>query len=134
MFLAFLTLAAAASAPGCLDVSSANAPISLEGRLERHVYPGPPNYESIRRGDRAEPAYILVLDRPICISDGGQFADPATRFDRVHIFNAEDRLLPRFRAGIGHRVRIRGSGFASFNAHHHAPLVVRVDQLIVLRR
>ena len=134
LVLAALLAGAAPAAPrnGCVDVrvrGAQDSPVSLSGRLERHVYPGRPNYEDITRGDEPEPTFILVLDYPICIDDGGEFADPHRRFTRAHLFTSEDRLLPRMRAGVGHRIRIHGSGFASFTVHHHAPLVVRVTQI-----
>jgi hypothetical protein len=130
--LAVLLAAAAPSAPAtaCLHTSAErDLPVTLSGRLESHVYPGPPNYESIRGGDRAEGAYILVLDRPICIDDGGEFGNARAPFRRVHIYTARDALQPRLQAAVGHRIRISGQGFAAWTAHHRAPLVVEVRAL-----
>ncbi len=42
------------------------APVSLTGRLIRRTVPGPPNYQSIARGDRPQVADLLILDAPIC--------------------------------------------------------------------
>ena len=132
MLLALAAMLAAAPATpqnACLDVrvrGPQDSPVTLSGRLERHIYPGRPNYEDVRRGDEPVPIFILVLDRPICIDDGGEYADPHRRFTRVQLFAGEDRLEPRLRAGLGHRIRIRGTGFASFLVQHHAPLVVNV--------
>src|SRR5690242_10973548 len=42
------------------------APVSLTGRLIRRTLPGPPNYQSIARGDRPQVADLLILDAPIC--------------------------------------------------------------------
>jgi len=122
-------LAAAAPASACLDVRSGNAPVALEGRLERATF-------SMRdiSGGPPEREYILILARPICIDDGGEFADPHQRFNQVQLFTSTDRLWPGLRAGVGHRIRIRGSGFAAQTAHHHAPLVVDVSAVAVLRR
>lgn len=122
-------LATAAPTPGCLDVRSGNAPVALEGRLERATFPMP----DIGNG-RPEREYILILARPICIDDGGDFADPHRRFSQVQLFTSTDRLWPGLRAGLGHRIRIRGSGFAAQTAHHHAPLVVDVSAIAVVRR
>lgn len=131
MLFALLTLAAAVvqPAPGCLDVRSGNAPVALEGRLERHSFVTP----DVGNG-RAEREYILILDRPICIDDGGDFADPHQRFNRVQLYTSNDRLWPGLRAAVGHRIRIRGSGFAAQTAHHHTPLVVDVSTIRIGRR
>ena len=124
--LALAAMMVGSAAQGCLDVRGSHAPVALEGRLERHIYPGLPNYESIQRGDAPEPAYILVLRHPICIDDGAR-GEP---FSRVHLFSSNDRLEARLRAAIGHRIRIRGSGFGSFTMHNRAPLVVNVTMIV----
>ncbi len=133
MMLSLAILAAAtlpaAAAPGCMDVRSANAAVSFEGRLERGTYTTP----GAGTG-QPESAYILTLDRAICIDDGGEFADPDQSFNRVHLFTSNDRIRPRLRAAVGRRVRITGSGFAAHTAHHHAPLVVDVGSISVAGR
>jgi hypothetical protein len=42
------------------------APVSLTGRLIQRTLPGPPNYQSIKRGDRPQVVDLLILDAPIC--------------------------------------------------------------------
>lgn len=122
-------LTAATPAAGCLDVRSGDAPVALEGRLERATF----SMRDIGNG-RPEREYVLILARPICVDDGGEFADPHRRFNQVQLFTSNDRLRPSLRAGLGHRIRIRGSGFAAQTAHHHTPLVVDVSAIATLRR
>lgn len=44
--------------------------ISLSGTLINKIYPGPPNYEDIKQGDRPIKAWILKLDNKLsCIDD-----------------------------------------------------------------
>jgi hypothetical protein len=132
MLLLPLIALLAAAGPACLQLPQAgDGMVTLEGRLSRQVFPGPPNYEDVRRGDRPEPGYILTLPAPICIDDGGEFADPGLRFDRVHLYTGNDALWPRLRAGVGHRVRVRGHGFPAETGHHHAPLVVDVRAISI---
>jgi len=42
------------------------ASVSLTGRLIQRTLPGPPNYQSIARGDRPQVVDLLILDAPIC--------------------------------------------------------------------
>src|SRR5436190_17422865 len=42
------------------------ASVSLTGRLIQRTLPGPPNYQSIARGDRPQVVVFLILDDPIC--------------------------------------------------------------------
>lgn len=132
-FLPLLLLAAVQplTAQGCLDLRGGESEVELAGRLEERFFAGPPNYEDVRRGDAREGAYILTLDRPICIDDGGDFADPRERFDRVHLYTSTDAVRPRLHRGLGRRVQVRGSGFAAQTGHHRAPLVVDVSEIRV---
>ena len=129
MLILAALLTAATPASACLDVRSGDAPVTLEGRLEQATF----SMRDIGNG-RPEREYILILARPICIDDGGDFADPRRRFNQVQLFASNDRVWPGLRAGLGHRIRIRGSGFAAQTAHHHAPLVVDVSAVAALRR
>lgn len=45
--------------------------VTLKGVLTRRTFPGPPNYESIRKGDRPETYWLIELAQPICVN-----ADP----------------------------------------------------------
>jgi hypothetical protein len=42
------------------------ASVSFTGRLIQRTLPGPPNYQSIKRGDRPQVVDLLILDAPIC--------------------------------------------------------------------
>lgn len=123
-------LAGPHAASGCTDI--AHGAVTATGRLTRHVYPGPPNYQDVRRGDAAEPAYILALPRDICIDDGGVQADPNERFRVVQVYANSAALRRALRAAVGRRVRIDGEGFAAHTGHHRAPLVIEARGLDVL--
>jgi hypothetical protein len=129
IFSILLMLLAQPAAAACLNLASGAAPVSLEGKLSLEVFPGPPNYESVANGDAAEPAWLLLLDKKICIEDGGQFADSSHHFDSVHVYSADTRVQARFEALSGKRVTLKGSGFPAHTGHHHAPLVVDVSAI-----
>ena len=103
--------------------------VSLVGTLQRHTFPGRPNYESVKRGDEAETGFYLHLDRPVCTvgtdedSSWGHYrVDGAKVVQLVLDAAGYDRLRPR----LGHRVTLRGTLFAAFTAHHHARLLLKV--------
>ncbi len=117
---------------GCL-VLEASSRVEARGRLSVREFPGPPNFESVAAGDRAERTYLLTLPKPVCLDDGkAGFADPAARFDIVHVSVGDERLWPRLRAALGKTVVVTGEGFAAFDGHHHAPLVVLADKVEVV--
>ena len=115
------------TADGCVDV--ARAPVIAEGRLTLRSFPGPPNYESIAAGDAEERAFILELPASACIDDGGDFADPGERFVTVHVVALRSDLAGRLRSSVGSEVAVSGEGFAAHTGHHHAPLVLMVEEV-----
>ena len=48
----------------CLDLKQSQS-FHFEGVLTYEVFPGPPNFEDVREGDKPEPTYILQLKKPI---------------------------------------------------------------------
>jgi uncharacterized protein DUF4431 len=44
----------------------APAVVTVTGRLIQRTLPGPPHYDSFRRGDRPEVVDFLLLDTPLC--------------------------------------------------------------------
>ena len=115
---------------GCLDVSDARTASSLvaKGVVSHRVFAGAPDFESVRAGDAAEPTYVLTLPAPICIDDGGGFADPKRRFREVQLFakDGDPTIFALLRALVGHRATIVGLGLPAQTGHHHLPLLIEV--------
>ena len=121
ILLAWLAGTATASEAACFDVSRSQ-PQDLTGTIRAVIFPGPPGYADVRRGDMPEPGYVLRLDGPICLS-GDEFAEPETPFLEVHL--ATDRDSPRNVASFdGKRVWVQlRNPMAAHTGHHHRPLV-----------
>src|SRR3977135_1009627 len=68
------------------------ASVSLTGRLIQRTLPGPPNYQSIARGDRPQVVDLLLLDAPICtLADykDSPNTDPFQGQDTIHVRRTE---------------------------------------------
>jgi hypothetical protein len=115
---------------GCISVTGKAAQVTAQGRLELKSFPGPPNYESVAAGDVEERVFILRLPHSVCIDDG-DFANPENKFRIVHISSTQDPLMKMLRSSVGRRVIVSGEGFAAFDGHHHAPLVILADRIAV---
>ena len=117
----------------CIDLKQSQS-LHLEGTLTYQVFPGPPNYQDIRRGDKSEPAYILRLQKSICVS-GDAFIDSTKQIDRIQIFPAyEDRENPALwkalRNSVGKFVAVEGSEpFGAHTGHHHAPFLLPITKI-----
>jgi hypothetical protein len=68
------------------------ASVSLTGRLIQRTLPGPPNYQSVARGDRPQVVDLLILDAPICtLADykDSPNTDPFQGQDTIHVRRTE---------------------------------------------
>jgi hypothetical protein len=125
-----LFCARTAMAADCIDVSK-KAEMTLAGRLDFKVFPGPPEYENVRTGDAPEPTYILRLDEPVC-AYGDENLDQNQKISDVHITVADgsERLWPTLAQLIGRQVHVTGNDvIGSITGHHHAPLVMWINDV-----
>ncbi|MBV1699772.1 MAG: DUF4431 domain-containing protein [Hyphomicrobiales bacterium] len=118
----------------CVDLKRSER-IRFEGVLTHKVFPGAPNYQDVRKGDKPEPAYILHLPKPICVA-GDAFIGPDKQIDRIQIFpayQADDRpLWAALRASVGKSVVVEGTEpFGAHTGHHHAPLLLPATKITV---
>lgn len=122
----------------CIDLKQSQS-FHFEGLLTYKVFPGPPNFEDVRKGDKPEPTYILQLQKPICVS-GDPFIDPKQQIDRVQIFpddaNKETQALWKaLRQSVGKFVAVEGSEpFGAHTGHHHAPVVLPITKMTLMSR
>jgi hypothetical protein len=120
------------TAAGCIRVQGSRddpVRVTADGRLTLERFPGPPNYESIARGDAEERAFILELPQETCIDDGGDFTDTEERFVMVQLGAVDETTGAALHEAVGRRVRVSGEGFGAQTSHHHASLIMMVDEV-----
>lgn len=111
----------------CYDLSMSE-PIFLSGFLTGRIFPGPPGYEDVQKGDTPKQAYILALPGPICI-DGDEHADPNFKFNEVHLVSTDD-TSKAMRSLINSTVDVTViDPMAAITGHHHRPLVAWVSTI-----
>lgn len=125
--LSILAIVPTASAK-CLDISDGRT-LSLEGRLTHRVFPGPPNYQDVAKGDASEPGYILQLAQPVCVS-GDDFIDAGQAIRSVHLIPSE-RTASLMQSLVGANVGVElADPFGAHTAHHRAPLLGTVRRIL----
>jgi len=95
----------------------------------RKTFPGPPNYESIQEGDEPETGFYLEVSAGLCTvaspdsmnNDNGAFSDV-----RLVQLVLDAAGYSHLRPQLGRQVTLRGTLFAHFTGHHHAPLLLWV--------
>jgi hypothetical protein len=122
--LCLLLNAAYASAQNCLSYDVAG--VKLTGTISRKTFPGPPNYESIRRGDEPETYWILHLARPICTTAGTD-NDAESNVTKIQLILAPKQYA-LYRKFVGARARVRVTGKLShaITGHHHTPVLLEL--------
>lgn len=109
MWRALLVILLLSPAPpaGALEYACLQyGPIDIAGTIVRHTYAGPPDYESVTKGDEPRTVWVLQLDERVCV-------DANTRYPREVIqLEIELALTPeqfqRYRDLLGQRVRVSG--------------------------
>jgi len=119
---------ASASGQKCLEYG---ATVSLSGTLRSQVFPGPPNYESIKRGDRKETAIILTLMARVCTTDSDpQVVDvPETGIREMQLVVTKNLHWKTVRRLMGKRAVVTGTLFHVHTGHHRTKVLVDVDSI-----
>jgi hypothetical protein len=123
----FLLPGSALAAP-CYNLAQ-REPHTLTGFLDYAVFPGPPNFEDVQKGDTPEPTYVLRLASPICLTGDPDFAEPSRMFRAVQVVGSE-ATFPLLRANVRHQVTVGlANPMAAETGHHHEPLVAWVTSI-----
>ncbi|HEY6010791.1 MAG TPA: DUF4431 domain-containing protein [Nitrospirota bacterium] len=104
--------------------------VSLTGIITERVFPGPPNYENIKKGDRPETAWILHLDKPVCVvpvNPKDDIDEPESNVTDMHliIFGS----YKKYEALLGKQVVAHGSLTHSITGHHRTRVLIEVEDI-----
>ena len=106
--------------------------VSLTGTIKRRTFAGPPNYESVARGDQPEQVWVLRLARPICVSASGDQGEEKNVSDLQLVFTDPEKEYPRYRSLLGRRVNVNGGLFQAHTGHHHTKVLLTVSRISAL--
>ncbi len=107
----------------------------LTGEIKMLKFPGPPNYTSIKDGDRDETGPYLVLNVPIDIKSnfhiqGNDTTEKNVKLVQVVVKNK--RNWDKIREG--NCVEISGTLFHALTGHHHARVLIMVEKVTVIKK
>ena len=117
-----------ASAQKCFEYGPT---VSLTGRLRSQIFPGPPNYQSIRHGDRKETALLLTLVQTICTTgnDPQGMDVPETDVREVQLAITTNAHWTIARRLVGKRVTVTGTLFHAHTGHHRTKVLIDVSNI-----
>jgi hypothetical protein len=116
----------AASKDGCFAYDTET--VRLSGRAQLKAVPGPPEYESIAKGDRREYAWLLHLAKPICTEASGD-DEAEANVKTLHLVlrgKQFKQLRSQMKKG---RVSLTGTLFHSHTAHHRTSVLLDVKRI-----
>jgi hypothetical protein len=113
-----------AAAQNCLSYDTDS--VKLTGTISRKTFPGPPNYESIRRGDKPETYWVLHLSSPICTTASVDDDAESGVTDLQLILTQKQYALYKKFVGRKARVTIKGKLSHAITGHHHTPVLLEV--------
>ena len=120
--------AAYASAQNCLTYETDG--VKLTGTISKKTFPGPPNYESIKKGDTPETYWVLHLDKPICTTASSDNDAEANVTDLQLILIQKQYALYRNYVGGKIPVTVIGKLSHAITGHHHTPVLIEVKVLL----
>ena len=106
--------------------------VTLTGRLRSQVFPGPPNYESIKRGDSKERAIILMLAVPTCTTRHNPpqgLDDPETNIREMQLVVTKSAHWKIVERRLGKRVVVMGALFHAHTGHHRTKVLIGVTNI-----
>jgi hypothetical protein len=119
------------AAPGgyCADYGPAIA--TLVGTLSKETVPGPPNYDSIHKGDKPEIYWFIKLVRPLCVHEDK--ADPNDNPAQQDVAEVQlvldQKAYDKYRGLLRTKVVASGTLFGALTAQHYTPVLLEVTAL-----
>jgi hypothetical protein len=107
-------------------------PVSLTGTLRSLVYAGPPNFESIKRGDSRETAVILNLAKRECTNKSGDDA-AENNIGAVQLLITRDAQWTVLRRLKGRRLVVTGILFHAHSGYHRTSVLIDVSDIRAAR-
>ena len=100
--------------------------VALTGTILRHTFPGPPNYESVAKGDQPERVWVLHLAAPMCVSASSDW-EKETGVSQVQLVITDD--FSQYRKFLGRKVVVSGTLYRAHTGHHHTKVLLTVSDI-----
>lgn len=98
-------------------------------------FPGPPNYTSIKEGDRDETGPYLILTDPVDIQSSPHIQGNDTTEKNVKLIQVVMKHKRDWdKIKEGNIVKVSGTLFHALTGHHHARILVMAEKMRVMGR
>src|SRR5262245_39756829 len=103
--------------------------VVLQGTIRQHTFAGPPNYESVAKGDEHEDVWVLHLSKSICVS-ASEDSEKENNVSQIQlVFLKGQKQYDQYRPLLGQKVMVTGTLFQQHTGHHHTRVLITVDNI-----
>jgi hypothetical protein len=105
--------------------------VTPSGTLVRKIFPGPPNYESVKKGDRHETSWFLDLPESVCVNESKTEPELNPKQSGIHEIQLvlQSEQYQQHKGMVGRKVLATGTLFGEHTGHHHTPVLLTVRAL-----
>ena len=108
------------------------AVVEVTGVIKRQTFPGPPEYESVAKGDEAETCWILHLSQIVCVKADGikdSINDETEEGITELQLNLDADQYAKYKKLVGKHAKVTGTLYHSINGHHHTTVLITVKSI-----
>jgi hypothetical protein len=106
--------------------------VKLVGTIKNETFPGPPNYESVAKGDAPEDYWILKLDSPIDVAeDREEYPVPEESKPQMNVSDLQINLdvylnadYTAYQKFMDKKVKVTGELTQAYTVHHKTPVMI----------
>lgn len=104
--------------------------VELSGKMKRVVFPGPPEYEDVAKGDRPEVRWVLYLAKTICVDEDKKQELPLVDDTGEVGLLLEPEQYKGYKKFLNQQVIISGSLFTvPESPHYHTEVSLKVAKI-----
>jgi hypothetical protein len=105
--------------------------IQLEGELYKKSFPGPPNYEDIKKGDEEEIYWLIKTAKPFCVNKGSYVeGDELHGLSEVQlVISSKLDIYKTKRSLLNKKIKAQGTLFPQHTGHHKTEVLLTVESL-----
>lgn len=104
--------------------------VTLEGILVGETFPGSPNYESIKKGNKKESYFLLTFPEPICTvaTEDDVMSDSEDSVTKMQLMISSNSraIYNKLQSELGKTVKCTGTLYYHHTGHHHTPVLMTV--------
>jgi hypothetical protein len=119
------------STPQSRCLSYEPAVVTLSGTLVHKTFPGAPNYESVKKGDKPETSWFLNLPESVCVNEDKTEPELNPKQSGIHEIQLvlQPEQYQQHKGMVGRKVLATGTLFGGHTGHHHTPVLLTVRTL-----